>query len=135
MKRSVTLIFALFASVAVFSQERPTADKCLTDVMLWDNQLTDHVRSITEARTQEFSTEAGRIPAYVWLGRQEEIADCVDLYRDDNAKYESVIRRIDLLLSLRYLNFILDTKQGSRYKKWEDAQKSMQRMCGGAIVN
>jgi hypothetical protein len=37
-----------------------------------------------------------------------------------------LVRRIDSLLSLRYLGFILDTEQGSRYKEWEDAQKRKQ---------
>ena len=128
------LVLALVASAV--AQKHPTAAKCLSDVMLWDNQLTEHVNSITETRTQQFATEAGGIPAYVWLGRQEEIADCVDLYHDNNAKYESVVRRIDSLLSLRYLHFILDTKQGPRYKKWEDEQKRKQQpMRTGAFVN
>jgi hypothetical protein len=113
---------------AAFGQEHPTAAKCLSDVSLWDNQLVEHVRSIKEMTTQPFSTEAGQIPAYIWLGRQEEITDCVNSYHDNYAKYESVVRRIDSLLSVRYLGFILDTNQGSRYKARGDTQSRKQHV-------
>lgn len=119
-----TLAFVLLAvsGLAAQNQPKPTVKQCRADVKAWYQVLNEHAQSATYE--QQFSTAAGQTSTYDWLARQNELADCsMTVDRPWREEYAKAIARIDSLINLRYIAFLVGKGQMKEFGGWEKEQQ------------
>lgn len=121
-----TLAFVLLAVSGLVAQDqpKPTVKQCRANLKLWFQELNEHAASVNDWKTQQFSTVAGQTSTYDWLARQNELADCsMTVDRPWREEYAKASARIDSLINLRYIAFLLGEGQMKKFGGWEREQQ------------
>jgi hypothetical protein len=130
MKYTIVVLLIAGASFLLWHNLPAATDQpiqqCRADVETWRVQLIEHVNQVSDTKSQQFSTDAGQVDTSEWLTRQERIGDCLSIDRHNDKAYEYVSRRIDSMLSTRFLGFLLATQQGPQYAEWEQQEQQEQ---------
>ncbi len=98
--------------------------QCRAEVVIWESQLIKHAESLTDTNSQWRPDNVGQVDVATWLNRQQEMGDCLTLDRRRGENYARVARRIDGVLSSRFLDFVVKTGQSSQYAEWEQQEQN-----------
>ena len=123
----VTLaMVAIVAAVQLYYPETTAVDTCRAEVVIWESQLIKHAESLTDTNSQWQPDDVGQFDVATWLNRQQEMGDCLTLDRRRGENYARVARRIDGVLSSRFLDFVVKTGQSRQYAEWEQQEQQEQ---------
>jgi hypothetical protein len=100
--------------------------QCRSEVVIWESQLIKHAESLTDTNSQWQPDDVGQVDVATWLNRQQEMGGCLTLDRRRGENYARVARRIDGVLSSRFLDFVVKTGQSSQYAEWEQQEQQEQ---------
>lgn len=122
--RTLAFLLLTVSGLVAQDQPKPTVKQCRADAKAWYQVLNEHAASVDDWKTQQFSTAAGQVSTYDWLARQNELAECsMTVDRSHAEKYAKTIARIDSLINLRYIAFLLGEGQMKKFGGWEREQQ------------
>ena len=122
-----SLTLALVLAVRALYPEPSAVGKCRADAKLWENELIEHEGNLTNADSQWQSSDVGQVDLATWMDRQQQMGACLDIDGRQHEHYARVARRIDGVVSSRFLDYIVKTQQSRQYAEWEKQQQQVQK--------